>query len=319
MSNYPLLSIIVPVYNTEKYISRCLETIVNQSMNDYELIIINDASTDNSDEIIKNRIGGLKNVKYYVLKKNIGVGNARNIGMENSKGQYIGFIDSDDWLDSSYYEIMTQSIIKNDADICISGIQTEIDDVYSAKFRYDYSFNTVISGEFGLHSLIDMYNHDIRISPIVNNKIYKKSLLKDNQLLFDKSRRSQDNYFTFMVLVYAEKISLVNNTFYHYYQRTESATHNFSKSYIDDYVFILNSLKKTLTQRNLFSDYEQEYISYINRCITALINNLFSQEHDERIQKEYLIYILRKTARILPINVLIDNMDIERFKRFWEI
>ena len=88
MSNYPLLSIIVPVYNTEKYISRCIETIVSQSMNDYELIIINDASTDKSDEIIKKRISGLKNAKYYVLKKNIGVGNARNIGMENSKGKY---------------------------------------------------------------------------------------------------------------------------------------------------------------------------------------------------------------------------------------
>ena len=69
MSNYPWLSIIVPVYNTEKYISRCIETIVSQSMNDYELIIINDASTDKSDEIIKKRISGLKNAKYYVLKK----------------------------------------------------------------------------------------------------------------------------------------------------------------------------------------------------------------------------------------------------------
>lgn len=122
-----------------------------------------------------------------------------------------------------------------------------------------------------------------------------------------------------MALLYAEKISLVNNTFYHYYQRPKSATHNFSKSYIDDYVFILNSLKKTLVQRNLFSFYEQEYISYINRCITALINNLFSQEQNEKIQKGYLLYILRKMTKIISINTLIDNIDIERFKRFWKI
>lgn len=319
MNKSPLLSIIVPVYNTEKYVSRCLETIINQSICDYEIIIINDASTDNSDKIIRNRISGLKNVKYYALKKNIGVGNARNVGIKNSSGQYIGFIDSDDWIDSSYYEIMVQSIINNNADICISGIKTEIDDIYFPKYRYEYPFNTLIDGEFGLHSLTDMYNHDIRISPIVNNKIYRKSLIKDNKLQFDKSRRSQDNYFTFMVLVYAEKISLVNNTFYHYYQRTGSATHDFSKSYIDDYVFILDSLKKTLIQRNIFSDYEKEYISYTNRCITALINNLFSREQDERIQKEYLLYILNEIAKILPINALIENMDIERFKRFWEI
>lgn len=319
MNKNPLLSIIVPVYNTDKYISRCLETIINQSIHDYEIIIINDASTDNSDEIIRNRIRGQKNVKYYALKKNIGVGNARNVGIKNSNGQYIGFIDSDDWIDSSYYEIMVQNIINNNADICISGIKTEIDDVYFPKNRYEYPFNTIIDGKFALHSLTDMYNHDIRISPIVNNKIYKKALLKDNKLLFDKFRKSQDNYFSFMVLVYAEKISLVNNIFYHYYQRTGSATHDFSKAYIDDYVFILNSLKNTLIQRNIFSDHEQEYIAYTNRCITALINNMFSREQDERVQKEYLLYILKEITRILPINTLIENMAIERFKRFWEI
>ena len=84
-------------------------------------------------------------------------------------------------------------------------------------------------------------------------------------------------------------------------------------------MFILNSLKKTLVQRNLFSFYEQEYISYINRCITALINNLFSQEQNEKIQKGYLLYILRKMTKIISINTLIDNIDIERFKRFWKI
>ena len=319
MNKNPLLSIIVTVYNTEKYLSRCLETILNQSMNDYEVIIINDASPDNSDAIIQNRIGGLKNVKYCALKKNIGVGNARNVGIKQSTGQYIGFVDSDDWIDSSFYEVMMQSIINNNTDVCISGIKTEIDDVYFPRYRYKYPFNTVIDGKFALHSLTDMYNHDTRISPIVNNKIYRKSLIKDNKLLFDKFRKSQDNYFSFMVLVYAEKISLVENTFYHYYQRTGSATSEFSKSYIDDYVFILNSLKATLLKRNIFSDFEQEYISYTNRCITALINNLFSREQDERIQKDYLLYILNATTKILPINVLIENIDIERFKRFWQI
>ena len=82
MNKNPLLSIIVPVYNTEKYLSRCLETILNQSMNDYEVIIINDASPDNSDAIIQNRIGGLKNVKYCALKNNIGVVNERNVGIK---------------------------------------------------------------------------------------------------------------------------------------------------------------------------------------------------------------------------------------------
>lgn len=315
---FPLLSIIIPVYNTEKYVLRCLETIINQSATNYEIIIVNDASTDNSDKIIRSRIMGLENIKYYSLEKNIGVGNARNFGIEHALGTYIGFVDSDDWVDTAFYDVMLQNIISTNTDICISGVKTEYDDVYFSNNRYEYPSNIVIDKYYALHSLADSYNHDLRISPIVNNKIYKRSLIAKNQLSFDNSRKSQDNYFSFMILVYAQNISLVNNVYYHYYQRSESATHNFSKSYIDDYVYILTSLKQALLERNLFMNFEKEYISFVNRCITTLMRRLFSVEQEDSIQKKYILYILKEITQLLPMDQFIENMNIERFKRFWE-
>ena len=104
-----------------------------------------------------------------------------------------------------------------------------------------------------------------------------------------------------MSLLYSNKVSLVNDVFYHYYQRFGSATHDFSKKYINEYIFVLNSIKETLIKRNLFKIYEKEYNSYVNRCIFALINRLFSEENDVRVQKEYIIYILKKVSNTVPI------------------
>lgn len=314
-----LLSIIIPVYNTQNYLSRCLETLVNQTFRDFEIVIVNDASTDNSEKIINEYATKYSYIKHCNLPQNIGVGNARNIGIEYANSQYISFIDSDDWVDSTYYERMVSSIIDTSADICVSGIKTEVEDVYYTKNRYNYSNNIIVDNLFCLHSLTDQYNHDIKISPIVNNKIYKKDLLIENNLWFNKTRRAQDIYFSFMVFVYANKVSLINDTFYHYYQRDGSATHNFSNKYIDDYFYILFTLKKTLVERNLYNMYEKEYLYYVNRCVTKLIGNLFYNEQRVKMQKQYLVYIIKKTTELLPIEVLLDCIDITRIKNFWNI
>lgn len=318
MTNKPLISVVVPVYNTGMYLGRCLETIDNQSYSNKEIIIVNDSSTDNSHDIILNFAENKGNIHYIKLETNIGVGNARNIGIDNAIGDFIGFVDSDDWIDISFYDELIEQMLNVNADIGIAGIKTEIDDVYYSKNRYVYNHPAVIDGRTGLHALVDMYNSDIRITPIVNNKLYRTSLIKDNKLFFDLSRRSQDNYFSFMALLYSEKVSLVNNTYYHYYQRPFSATHNFSKKYVDDYIAILHFLKQTLLCRGLYEEYSEEYSSYVMRCCTAIINNLFMQEQSDELQKKYLLYILELVETLVPWSTLVNKITIERFKRFWD-
>ncbi len=117
----PLLTVIIPVYNTSEYIDRCIESVINQTEQNIDIIIINDASTDNSNAIIQNYAAAYPRINYINLPSNIGVGNARNIGISNAKTKYIAFIDSDDWVDTTYYENMLECMVINHSDICISG------------------------------------------------------------------------------------------------------------------------------------------------------------------------------------------------------
>lgn len=299
--------------------NRCIESVLNQSINSIDVIIINDGSTDNSEEIIKKNFLGRLNLKYIKLERNIGVGNARNLGIEKARTKYITFVDSDDWVDAAYYANMLQIIENDQSDVCISGIKTEVDDIYSWKFRYHYPSHFTVDGNFCIHSLTNQYNHDITISPIVNNKIYKKALITDNNIRFDQSRRAQDLFFSFMVFAYTNRASICHNAFYHYYQRSFSATHNFTNQYIDDYFYILQTLKEELNARNLYVTYKNEYESYVNFYMTKLINNMFYNIQVASTQKRYIIYILKKAANIIPIEKLIEYVDITRLKTFWSI
>lgn len=314
-----LLTIVIPVYNTAEYLGRCIESVTNQTEQNIEIIIINDGSTDNSDEIIQKYLRSNPQIQYIKLEENIGVGNARNIGIDNAKTKYITFIDSDDWVDTTYYENMLKIIERDNTDICIAGIKTEVDDVYLWKYRYKYPADFIVSSDFCLHSLTNQYNHNITISPIVNNKIYNRTLILNNQIMFDKSRRAQDVFFSFMIFIYANKVSICHNEFYHYYQRNYSATHNFTKQYVDDYFNILVSLKTELKFRGLYSLYKNEFESYVNHCMTKLINNMFNNIQMVNEQKNYVTYILNKTVNLISIERLMEYIDIERIKRFWQI
>lgn len=318
MSN-PLLTVVIPVYNTGVYLNRCIESVLNQTINDLHIIIINDGSSDNSEEIIKKKYFKNPNIEYIKLKNNIGVGNARNLGIENTKTKYITFIDSDDWIDAAYYENMLKLIEYDQSDICISGIKTEVDDVYNWRYRYRYPSNFIVDGDFCIKSLSKQHNTDISISPIVNNKIYKRNLILDNNIWFDKYRRAQDLFFSFMVFVYTDRVSICHDVFYHYYQRNLSATHNFSKHYIDDYFYILNTLKEELKARYIYISYEKEYESYVYHNMTKLVNNMFNNVQRINDQKNFIVYIINKCSQLISIEKLIEYIDITRLKNFWII
>lgn len=315
----PLLTVIMPVYNTGEYLSRCLESVLNQTLEDITLIIVNDGSTDNSEQIIKEYLLKYPLLEYIKLEKNIGVGNARNLGVERAKTKYIAFIDSDDWVDATYYQNMLYTIENDQSDICISGIKTEVDDVYSWSYRYQYPSHFVVDSAFCMHSLVRHYNNDIAISPIVNNRIYKKTLITKYNIKFDESRRAQDLFFSFLTFVYVNQVSINHSVFYHYYQRNFSATHNFTKQYIDDYFCILLVLKSELSARQLFPLYLKEYEEYVNHYMTKLINNMFNNVQNTAEQKKYIIYILNKATDIISIEKIIEYIDIKRLKEFWTI
>ncbi len=194
------VSIIIPVYNTALYLKRCLESVCNQTLSDIEVICINDCSTDNSLEILKEY-----NVKIIDLKENHGAAFARNIGIENACGEYIGFVDSDDYIAPDFYEKL-----------------------YKNSERADIVKGNILDAE--TQSITPFYDMNEKIQTNKSyfyygftSAIYKTSFLWDNEIKFPEGiNYFEDPYFSIKALIYAHRIKIENNANYYYVQTSDS-------------------------------------------------------------------------------------------------
>lgn len=211
----PKISIIIPAYNVEKYIGECLLSIIKQTFKELEIIIINDGSTDRTEEIIKLFMKD-KRIKL-ISQENQGLSNARNKGISIAKGEYIGFIDSDDWIDKNYYEELLKTISKYKADYAIASV------LKHKKFYKKY--NVLHKKENIAISLKDKIKiSEDRTHRLFNvwNKLYKKDFLLSNNITFPEGRIFEDTTFNIKAIFYAKKIVTVPKVKYHYRQRTNS-------------------------------------------------------------------------------------------------
>ncbi len=213
----PSVSIIIPVYNSEKYLTKCLDSVVNQTLKDIEVFCIDDGSTDNSWEIIQ---GYAKHDKRIVAiqQKNKGAAVARNKGLERANGEYIGFVDSDDYVSKDYFEKLYKTAKSKTADISVAYVKADIDNVGNSQY-IQWIKNDVQAYE-------DMYNKE-RKEAVKENKlnlhsviwlaIYKKKLLQKYSIKFyPELRTGQDNVFLAEVSYYANRVVYTTKpTYYH--------------------------------------------------------------------------------------------------------
>ncbi len=223
-----LISIIIPVYNVEKYLNRCLESVINQKYRKLEIILIDDGSTDNSGKICDEY--ALKDSRIKVIhKKNDGVSVARNTGIKIAKGNYIGFVDSDDWIHPDMYKKLYQALIKNQADIscckeirCKNGVE-KISKKFDNKIT-EYDQMQYIKKFFKINSQECIY--------YVWNKLYKRQIIDEEQ--YPINLISEDVVGTYKALVKSNKIVEINYPYYYYYYNPNSITSKaFSKEDFD--------------------------------------------------------------------------------------
>lgn len=211
----PVISVIIPAYNVESYIGDCLLSLIKQTFKDIELIVINDGSTDKTGEIIK-LFEKDKRVKV-ITQQNKGVSEARNAGLNIAQSEYIGFIDSDDWVDENYYEKLYNAVCKYNADFGVTSILKH-------KIKYK-KYNILYKKEKCVTSLKDKVKicedktHRIFY---VWNKLYKRSLIEDNNLRFPAGKVFEDVSFSIRTIYYAKSIVSVPGTKYHYIERSNS-------------------------------------------------------------------------------------------------
>ena len=312
----PILSIIIPVYNTEKYIARCLDSLINQSLKSIEIIMVDDLSTDNSAKIISDYVKKYDFIRYYKMESKGSAGGARNLGIINANGKYIGFVDSDDWVDTMMFEKMVNAAEKSDADVAMCGVLSEFGSKHESVKRHEFVVENIIEGRTAFGLLTRYYNQDMVISPVVCNKIYRAKFLKDNHYSFLVNNYNDDDVFNFICLLNINKLIIVPNTYYHYYQRQDSIMHLFSTKHMDDFIIGYSSLKDYLDKNNCFELVKANYYSYLELNLAALFNILIASEPDTAKQMAHINYLLNKTKDNVMLRDYIDYVGVKRIIRF---
>ena len=264
------ISIVVPIYNTGKYLKKCIDSLLNQTKKEIEIILINDGSTDNSEDIVKEyndeRIVYFKN-------KNQGIGKTRNFGIRKSRGDFLMFIDSDDYIREDCCEIMYKDAIKNKSDIVVSD------------FYKDYygRYETIKIDSFSPSSLEDNKNLFLIINPGPCNKIYKRELIINNKIIFDEEHKYEDSPFVMNAIAKAKIISKVDEPLSYYCIHRGSET-TVRDERVFDLLYIIDKIRKDL--KGL--DYLKENLDIFT---VDLITNYTIQQRAQKDKKIAMKFI----------------------------
>ncbi len=206
---YPLISIIVPCYNVGRYLSECVDSLVGQSYPDLEILLIDDGSTDNTAEMAGKLAAENENVIYH-RRENGGLSAARNTGIELSKGEYIAFVDSDDWVEKDYIEKLYKALSRWDTEIAVCGFTRE------DKEKTDVCFDRtgIVSSHAAMKVLGDIYPKENLLLVIAWNKLFKKSLF-DN-IRFPEGRIHEDEFIAHRIISRTDAITVITDPLYHY-------------------------------------------------------------------------------------------------------
>jgi glycosyltransferase involved in cell wall biosynthesis len=250
----PILSIIIPIYNTEPYLKRCIDSILNQTLKDIEVICINDDSPDNSMNILKEyddaRIKIIDFSKGYKnIKGNQGVSIARNEGIKIASGEYIGFVDSDDWIDMNFYEELYKKAKENEYDIVKGGVKI-------LNLQGEESLFLEVNEKIKK----DKYN----FFSMMWSAIYKTSFIRENNIFFDTELKSgQVGVFLIETLKHTDKIEIINNVFYHYIRTEDSLISPYlNKEKIISRLSAIEKMLKITDNKTLFDNAKCSIVKY---------------------------------------------------------
>lgn len=246
------VSVIVPVYNVEKYLDKCLTTLAKQTLKDIEIIIVNDGSPDNSQKIIDKYTKKYSNMKCYI-KENGGLSDARNYGIKKANGEYIAFLDSDDYVTEDMYKKMYEKAKSGNFDIVVC----DLNYVYPDKIIPAYSNVS--------NDTTDIKKCMLNIYPAAWNKIFKRKLF-DNGIEFKKGVWFEDVEFIYRLLPSVKSIGTIHEHFNQYVQREGSITNTINKKiyhYIDNWNGIIDYYKKNNLYKEYKNELEYSYVRYI--------------------------------------------------------
>ena len=283
------VSIIIPVYNSEKYISRCIDSILNNSFDNYEIILMNDGSTDNSRKICEGYCNKYSSFVRLYNKKNQGVAKTRNEAIGYASGKYIMFIDNDDWIDEDYILSYVNEMKKGNYDVVFGG--------YERINEKNKILNRVVLSK----------KHDFSKYKIVAPwaKMYKRDFLIKHKIKFLDSNIGEDIYFNFQVINATKKTSIINNTGYKWFYNETSISNTLHKkiskklqfNYLLDELYKINTTKKGINEY-FFLKTITWYIFYIlnDNDFNSVLQE--KKHYDRWIEKKFPNYKKNRYLRL---------------------
>lgn len=298
----PKLSVIVPVYNVEKYLKECINSIINQTLKDIEIICVNDGSTDNSLKILEE-LSQLDNRIKIINKENGGLASARNAGMKVASGEYYTFIDSDDFIDTNAYETVINK--KSEADIICFGIQVFGNENSTQKKDDDTYYKIKYNG---LQKLTDdiIFNTDVSAC----NKVFKSDIINKNNITFPDGLNNEDAEFYCKYMSCATTAYFIDKYFYHYRRTNNSIMSGLYKGspkaihhlYILKNIFEFWENNNYLTKHiNLFSKIFISFLDFAYRNSTTdmkkevlKVANEYAKTFDKKLNIKIFTKIMKK-------------------------
>ena len=294
------LSIVLPVFNVEKYLDRCIKSILEGTYKDLELVIVNDGTKDNSENIIIRYLEKYNNITY-ILKENGGLSHARNVGYTYAKGEYIAFFDSDDYIEKDMYEKLMAKVKDYNYDIVVCDLYMEYEQtgkkIYVSS-NVEKEYRDIEEDSNGI-SIRKEIMENIYIA--VHNKIYKKELIEktfENGMPFVNGMYYEDIVYTYSILQNTRSISFVKEPLYYYVQRISSISNNYDKK-LYDIITSVEMLIENAVENNRFEDYKEilEYIgirymygTFMKRIAKTKNKKIYLEGYNRVIQEDKKIY-----------------------------
>lgn len=301
----PKISVIVPVYNAERFLVRCIESILNQTYTNFELILINDGSNDNSSNIIKEYLNKDNRI-IFINNENKGVSETRNIGVRKACGEYIQFVDSDDFIDKNMLKDTLWLLQNKEADMVITGLYLDIENKGSVNTSIQtFNYNETKGKKNIALNVIKRVNGTYINSPI--NKLYKRSIIIDNNILMDnKISLGEDFLFNLMYLKYCNKVIFSDKCYYHYWMKVEdNLTFKFRENKLDlMYLMYKESIEYFEAcglNKNQYIEMNNIFIKWMYSCFVDLHNKGCNLTYNEKIK--YL------KSSISKYKYIIDNTN----------
>ncbi len=238
----PKVSVIVPIYNVEKYLEKCINSLLSQTLEDIQIILVNDGSKDNSGNIAKEYEKNNKDRVIYVEKENGGLSDARNYGLKYATGDFVAFLDSDDYIEKNAYEEMYNKAIEENADY------VECD------FIWEFPNKIRVDKQYPYKNKKEMLSF-VRV--VAWNKLIKRQLITDNNLEFPKGLRYEDVEFTYKLIPFINKFAYVDKPFIHYVQR-EGSIANVQNERTAEIFTVLDNVIEFYKKNNIYEEYRDE-------------------------------------------------------------